>query len=440
MENRDFSRIGKDIKDIVNHALEDGDFSGLNDAISKTVNGALKEVNRAIDQAINYKSADNWTGRSSDQGDWNNSRSHANKRRNQREWERNVRKEQRAQETMSGWRMSKNDTLYGKAPLKPGAILAIVFGSLAIAGFGIPTLVSLALGVGMTGFGIFQRLGLFFFLPLTLAGGAGLSIGVSSIKKRNRFRCYVRSIGTKTICAVKTLSRAVGKSERFVRNDLRKMIREGLFLQGHMDDEETCLMVTDETYEMYLQSKERTKKAREEDSRPAKEAEEESMESIDPKLQEAMEDGVRYMAIIRQVNDELPEPVISEKLDKLEKVIGLIFIRLQKTPEKLPSMKRFTDYYLPTTIKLVEAYREFEKGEIETDRIKASKAEIEQTLDTINLAFEQMLDSLYEEDTMDISTDIQVLQTLLAQEGYTDDGLHSMDDIFEGVSGVRKMQ
>lgn len=462
MENQDFSKIGQEIRDAVNQALERQDFSGLNEAISHTVDGAVKEVrnrvedavkgaqnragdavggilkgaqsrmNQAMDQAVRFTASDHW--KSAD-------------RERQSGRERQSAKESRSRETMGGWRAGGNELLYGKAPVKATAVLSIVFGSMLMAGFGIPMLVSFAIGAGFAEFGIFQRLGLFFFMPLTIASGALLGCGIRSIQRRSRFRSYVRSIGTKTICAIKTLSRTVGKSESFVCRDLNRMIRDGLFLQGHIDDEQTCLMVTDETYEMYLQSRERVKAARGARSReplnqePVKQESGEGKQesAADQKMKEILDNGLQYMETIRQVNEELPDPVISEKLDKLEKVIGLIFVRLQKCPEQLASMKRFTDYYLPTTIKLVKAYREFEQSEVETERVNASKAEIEQTLDTINLAFEQMLDSLYEEDTMDISSDIQVLQTLLAQEGYVEDGLHSMDDIFEGVSGVRRM-
>ena len=89
-------------------------------------------------------------------------------------------------------------------------------------------------------------------------------------------------------------------------------------------------------------------------------------------------------------------------------------------PDKLPDIEKFTEYYLPTTLKLVNTYRDFEKEPIQGDNIKKAKEEINQTLNTIIRAFENLLDSMYEDVAMDISTDISVLETMLKQEGLTD--------------------
>ena len=105
-----------------------------------------------------------------------------------------------------------------------------------------------------------------------------------------------------------------------------------------------------------------------------------------------------------------------------EEVIGLIYLSVQKTPEKIGSIKRFTEYYLPNTMSLVTRYRDLDR--IDTDKARESKAQIENALDTINDAFDKLLDSLYEDDRMKIQTDIAVLKTLLSQEGLVDDGLH----------------
>ena len=81
------------------------------------------------------------------------------------------------------------------------------------------------------------------------------------------------------------------------------------------------------------------------------------------------------------------------------------------------------DYYLPMTVKLLNAYSDMDAQPVQGETIRASKHEIEQTLDTLNLAFEKLLDSVFEDTALDVSSDISVLQTLLAQEGLTEDGL-----------------
>ena len=79
------------------------------------------------------------------------------------------------------------------------------------------------------------------------------------------------------------------------------------------------------------------------------------------------------------------------------------------------------DYYLPTTVKLLNAYEELDKQSLEGENIKTAKREIENTLDTINVAFENLLDSFYKETAWDVSADISVLKTMLAQEGLTEE-------------------
>ena len=87
----------------------------------------------------------------------------------------------------------------------------------------------------------------------------------------------------------------------------------------------------------------------------------------------------------------------------------------------MPDIRKFMQYYLPTTLKLVKAYREFDGQPVQGENVTKVKAEISDTLDTINTAFENLLDSLFQDDVMDISTDISVLETMLAQEGLTED-------------------
>ena len=83
-------------------------------------------------------------------------------------------------------------------------------------------------------------------------------------------------------------------------------------------------------------------------------------------------------------------------------------------------------YYLPTTLKLVHVYCELEKQPVKGDNITNAKADIEKTMDTINVAFENLLDDMFEETAMDVSTDISVLKTMLAQEGLTESELDSL--------------
>ena len=128
-------------------------------------------------------------------------------------------------------------------------------------------------------------------------------------------------------------------------------------------------------------------------------------------------------AQIRACNDAIPGEEISEKISRMELIVRRIFERAEAHPEVVPDLKKLMDYYLPMTVKLLNAYADMDAQPVQGENIQASKKEIEATLDTLNLAFEKLLDDLFRDSAMDVSSDISVLNTLLAQEGLTEDGL-----------------
>lgn len=129
-------------------------------------------------------------------------------------------------------------------------------------------------------------------------------------------------------------------------------------------------------------------------------------------------EGREYMDRLRRLNVEIPGEVISNKLYKLDYLLQRIFMALQGHPEKCPQMHKFMDYYLPTTVKLVEAYADFDKAGVRGEHIMNARAEIEKTMDTINQAFEKLLDDMYQDAAFEAAADAKVLKTILAQDGY----------------------
>ena len=103
----------------------------------------------------------------------------------------------------------------------------------------------------------------------------------------------------------------------------------------------------------------------------------------------------------------------------MEFLVKKIFERIEQHPEQVDDIRRLLKYYLPTTVKLLQAYAELESQSVDTETIQNSKKEIEATLDTLNEAFEKMLDGLFQDTAWDVSSDISVLHTMLAQEGLT---------------------
>lgn len=144
---------------------------------------------------------------------------------------------------------------------------------------------------------------------------------------------------------------------------------------------------------------------------------------LSPQVRKVIEAGDAYVEKIRACNDAIPGAEISAKISRMETVIDRIFDRVEQNPEAVDDIRRMMDYYLPTTIKLLEAYQELDAQPVDGANIRSSKEEIEKTLDTLNTAFEKLLDSLFQDTAWDVSSDISVLRTMLAQEGLTEDGL-----------------
>ena len=105
----------------------------------------------------------------------------------------------------------------------------------------------------------------------------------------------------------------------------------------------------------------------------------------------------------------------------MELIVQRIFKRAEADPDIVPDLKKLMDYYLPMTVKLLNAYADMDGQPVQGETIQASKREIEASLDTLNLAYEKLLDSVFKETSMDISSDISALKVLLAQEGLTED-------------------
>lgn len=251
------------------------------------------------------------------------------------------------------------------------------------------------------------------FFPVFIASVLGIIKGSRSLGRIRRYKTYLRSLKENKFASFKTLGTAVGKSDAFVYRDVTDMLKRRYFPEGHIDEQKTCLMVTNDIYNQYLLAQESMKARGDADA--AAEATREQMDEF----QSIISEGKRYMQRIREANDAIPDTDFSNKLYRMELIVGKIFDYVAKHPEQIGQLRRFMDYYMPTTDKLVTAYRDFDAQPITGEHIQRAKSEISDTLDTINEAYEKLYDDLHAREAMDLSSDIAVLQTLLAQEGLT---------------------
>ncbi len=137
----------------------------------------------------------------------------------------------------------------------------------------------------------------------------------------------------------------------------------------------------------------------------------------DPKIAALRKEKERAISELRRLNDAIPDETISAQIDHLEEITGKIIDYVIANPAKQPQISRFLDYFLPTTIKLLNAYDRMDSAGVSGSNIDATKAKVEQMLDTLCSAFDKQLDALFGDEALDISTDITVMENLLAQEG-----------------------
>lgn len=294
-------------------------------------------------------------------------------------------------------------------------IVSMVFGIMGITGFSIGALTTSMLVI----FGDeWMQLGGIIstaILAVLLGGSIFLTVlGNRWIQLVRRFDKYKQIIGKNMYIPVQKLAEKTGKPLVFVIKDLKKMMKKRFFLQGRMDDKETYLMLNEESYRYYLLAQQQY--LLREKEKKAKEAEQ---AAIPEHVRQIIAEGEAFIKKIHASNDAIPGEEISRKISYMEDIVQKIFQRVQQKPELAGDLKKLMSYYLPTTIKLLDAYEELDAQPIQGPNITSSKKEIEDAMDTLNTAFEKMLDDFYQDTAWDISSDISVLHTMLAQEGLT---------------------
>ncbi len=141
-------------------------------------------------------------------------------------------------------------------------------------------------------------------------------------------------------------------------------------------------------------------------------------------LDNMLNDGRLAIQEFKRLDENIADEKISADIVKLEDICEKIFAKVKEEPKKLPQIRKFMNYYLPTTIKLLNAYDSMANIGVEGENISTTKNGVEGIMDNIVKAFEKQLDSLYGDQAMDISTDIIVLENMMAREGFVDDPIH----------------
>ena len=451
------NNLGEKFKETITEAMKTGDFHALNTLVTDTVNDALREADFQA----------NLSREATEKKVWNSQRSWQDKRREEvkteaeiqaerqqrekqqeerrrqnEEWHRQRREREKQWEEQRKAQAEQNRARNQAQPVTPRKATAAEMTSLVkmekkgnVSG----TLCTVfgGIGLGFSGLGLLVQLLLAAFqaaslsaaiLPgvLSLVFFEMISYGNGQRRRLKRAEKYLELCGTKMYGVINEMARYTGKSVRYVRRDLRKMLKAGMFPDGHLDDKETCFMLNNVIYRQYLETEkaylEQKKSSEQEKKQNTADTDTQDTEQSrrEQELHSMVAEGMEYIRHLRDLNDRIEGEAISEKLYRLENLLKEIFDRVQEHPEQMHRMHKLMDYYLPTMLKLVEQYAEFDEISSPGDDILDAKKEIEKTLDMINQAFVTLLNNLFRDAAFDASADAQVLQTMLAKEGLTE--------------------
>ncbi len=240
------------------------------------------------------------------------------------------------------------------------------------------------------------------FYPMgMMAGGVSLLLGSGAMKRRQRrFATYLRTAGKKPAVPLDYLARAADVSRKRVEKDVNLMLEKGMWGdEAYIDLGSGMLFRSQAAATAYFD------KTRQPQQTPEP--------AVPPQASEGYAGTLRQ---IRELNDRIADEALSAKIDRIEQVSGRIFKAIEDTPAKKNAAGTFLNYYLPTTLKLLENYAAFEEAGVSGENLSQAKSRIEATMDSIVAGFEHQLDELYRTDAMDIDSDIRVMETMLRRD------------------------
>lgn len=143
-------------------------------------------------------------------------------------------------------------------------------------------------------------------------------------------------------------------------------------------------------------------------------------ETGNPEVDAVVREGKLAMQEMGRLYSSIDDPVVKKRIVEIMDISDKIVKDAISDPKDIPNIKRFLNYYLPTTIKLLNAYDRMSVQGIEGENISGTITRIEDMLDTIVASYKKQLDSLFADEAMDIETDIKVMDGLLQREGLKD--------------------
>ena len=227
---------------------------------------------------------------------------------------------------------------------------------------------------------------------------------------------FLRELGHNTVIPIRDLASSVQKSEKDTIKELMYMMKNGYFKQARIVENDSLFLLDIPTFKLYKNQKNQMTNLSYEENK--KIVQDTSAKTKTDKAEEIIKISSKEITSINLSISRIKNRSFLEKVIEIKKTIENITNIIKRYPEKAYVLDKFIEYYLPTTVKLIDAYTEYEIMESNDPKIKNSIVEIESSIETINEAFEKIQLELMEDRTMDIKTDIDTMKILLNQEGY----------------------
>lgn len=247
-----------------------------------------------------------------------------------------------------------------------------------------------------------------------LANAALIARLVSTIKFKTRFDSYEELLGYKSWEFIEDIAICAKQKEAVVIKDLHRAIKQKLIPQGHFSNENRVFMVSNQAFNQYMENPavyDRYFQKKIEERRRVK--------ARTRKISQMIETGEQYIEKIHGYSTLVKDKRVSRKISKMKAVVSMIFHELDANPGQAPSLGVFLNYYLPTTEKLLDAYVTMDEKQVSGKKTSQMRKEIDEALNTILEAFENILEKMYEDQEMDIISDIEAMELSMKQECLT---------------------
>ncbi|MCL1896778.1 MAG: 5-bromo-4-chloroindolyl phosphate hydrolysis family protein [Clostridiales bacterium] len=221
--------------------------------------------------------------------------------------------------------------------------------------------------------------------------------------------------GSINVVTIEDMTAITGFSPTQIRSDMRMLKQLNLNFDLYTDKDETTLIKGRKVYSMYLETEQQREALVREEAERQKRLQDPATATIETFRSE----GAAIMEKLRAANLVLPGEAISKSIYKLERTTKRIFDHIESHPEKLPDTRKLMSYHLPTTMMLIDKYCQYDTLEYQPGNVASAKADIEKALNAANEAFENFLESLYRVDTLDVTTEAEVLTKMFEKDGLT---------------------